>query len=450
MGFSRKQAWALFMAVLMVGSILGIVGLSGQNDQDNLSNVPPELPSASPTAVTYEASVPATVVELFPIAVLVAKSSDFELTTANEKLLAIPEVVTLTNSQFLDNQPTSENYRAEIRFTSPEDIEIALEAINQIDAFSGVSMFPQALVSIPSIVEFQNTGLDIALEHSFDDPKSQAYVTVGTQKHDELLVSLNATFQGQELVNLLGFEEQNLTSSPQIYFLEESFPISSFENEFLVRTTSSLPERENLESVKTFLEENNNVDSSTIQVSQVSNSLNVSFSDPSSFFEQDLNTALSSFEGVENFSIAPDSSAVIIYINQDVEYPSFKSSLEEELNSLGFDVASITDPVITLQGNISSESKEKFLESISSASEQYSIELDYSQKAIIQTDSLFIPDANTSFPLNDGSFPAFVKPDREVGNEVNLSMIVFASTRDGITDVQAQEIDETAIEPEAE
>ena len=436
MGLTKQQLGAIFMAVIMFGSILGIFGLQGNSNNNAPEGYVPDVPvNQTPTAVPYEVpTVDATVLELFPTIIIIAKSGDFELNETTSKILSIEEVISINNAQFFDSASSNENFRADIRLNSPESIQTAFDSISAIESLTNIQIFPQALVSLPESVEFRNEGLDLTQEHTFVEPQTQAYVTMNTLKGDELTVSLNASFEGSVLVSLNAFELSNSSSASQIYFTDDSFSIASLENEFLVRGSVDYSQRELLENAKTIIEENNGA--STIQVSPLNTSMSVYFSDSNSFFAEDLNFLLSSFEGVVSNNIAPDNSLVIVVFDPETDFDFLKTSLEEELNSFGFDVERIEEPVVSLQGTIQAESKEALLESI----EQTNIIIEPLQKATIEADSIFIPDANTSFPLSAGSFEAFVNLERSQGDQVNLSLVIFASERNGITDIQAQEV----------
>ncbi|MCR4335334.1 MAG: hypothetical protein NUV57_02235 [archaeon] len=447
MGLTKNQLGAIFLAIVMFGSVLGL--FASQDNTNNSNNIPPEgyVPDVpinqTPTTIAYEVpQIQATVIDLFPTVVLLAKSGDFELSETTSKILAIKEVVSVNNPQFFDDSARNENFRADLRIDSPEAIRTAFESINAIESLTNVQIFPQALVSIPETVEFRNEDLDLTQEYTFTEPQAQAYVTMDTLKGDDLIVSLNASFEGQNLVSLTAFELRNNSSSPQIYFTEDSFPIDSVENEFFVKASADYSKKAVLENAKTILEENNNAETSTIQVSPLSTSINVYFSDANSFFPEDLNFFLSSFDGAVSSSIASDNSFAVVEFNPGTDFGSFKDSLEEGLNSFGFEVDRIEEPKVSLQGTIQAESKEALLASIT----QTNIDIEPLQKAIIKADSIFILDANTSFSLSSGSFEAFVNLEKIQGETVNLSLVVFANERSGITDVQAQEVAPVQIE----
>ena len=72
------------------------------------------------------------------------------------------------------------------------------------------------------------------------------------------------------------------------------------------------------------------------------------------------------------------------------------------------------------------------------------VELQVLQQAVIETDSIFVPDLNSSLPLNDGFFYSFVTQSKIVGETVQLSLLINASERNGIESIESQETVETA------
>ena len=442
MGLGRKQFWSIFLALIMVGSVLGYFSLSGQ---DNSPTVPPEgtvpsLPPEQATTVSYDASgIQSKVLTVFPVAVLVGTTSEFETASVVSQVSALEGVVSVANAQFVEPQPgQAENFRADIRFSDTSKIPGAVQAITELSSFSSVQIFPQALITVPQKVEFKNAGLDLVQEYSFADPQTQAYILPGTMEGDELMISISAQFQGQQLAGMIAFEEQNLTSSPQLYSLQDSFTVSSLENDFFLRGTVPLSENGKLESVKAFFGANPDYNAS-IQIAPASNALTIIFAEPSRVFPADLNVFLSSFEGVDSFQIEQDAGSATVNFAPDENFVQFRDSLRQELDSLLFTVKEIQEPNASLQGTVSSEGKEALLETVAKVSKDNSVELEVLQLATIDANSVFVPDANASFTLAQGFFGAFVKPGHSVGDSVELSILMFASQRGGISDIQAQE-----------
>src|SRR3989338_6892777 len=97
MGFTKSQVMSLFIAVVMVGSILGIISYTQPGSP---GNVPPPQ-TTPPTILAYSASgVSAKVLEVFPAAVLLAKTTDFSADAVESKIRATPGIVSISNGQF--------------------------------------------------------------------------------------------------------------------------------------------------------------------------------------------------------------------------------------------------------------------------------------------------------------------------------------------------------------
>ncbi len=421
----------------MLTSTVGFLNLSTDNTQPNVPT--PNDSTNQVTQVSYEASsVESKVIQLFPSGVFIAKADYDSVAEANAKLTSIDGVATVLTSQFVDPQPgRPENFRAELRFTDVSVIPGVIERLSAAEGFSGAQVFPQALISLPKDVEFSNPDLGLTQEYTFPNPQTQAFITSQTREGDDILVTLNATFRGQTLVNVLAVEQSNLTIAGNIYFTGGSYKISSLSNNFLVRTTVPFTKKNALDSIKSSIDSEFG---SQILVQPVSSEIKFTFDDANSFFEEDLNTFLSTYQGIDSFRLDLSNDAAYVTHADPNNFIAFRGSLNSEFNSLGFRVFSVDDPKISLQGNVSAEDREAFFEKTNALASENDVELEILQEAIIDANSIFVEDANTSFELKSGSFTAFVSNDKKTGDEIMLSILLSANDRDGITDIQAQEI----------
>lgn len=441
---TKKQFMSFVVAVVMLSSTVGFLLSSGNNTNSphSVGNVP-DVPIPAQNQVTtlsYTASnVKATVQELFPNVILVGASKADNVSKVDADLQVIDGVISVSNSQFLQSQPgTTANFRTELRLTESGKINDVLDSLNEAGFLEDITIIPQALVVLPESVEFSNPSLEDTLEHTFSDPKAQAFVLFETRVGDEVLVSLEASFQGSTLIDLTAFEEVNLTSSPTFYFFEADFEISSFNNEFFVRTTSIYSDLEKLQGVKDSITESYE---NTIIVEPVSRELTINFKEPDKLFEQDLETFFESFEEAQSYNLQLDLGIATVAFG-DADFASFKSSLETELNSLGFEVDSIEEPVVSLQGNVGADSKEDFLAVIKTIESENNFELQVLQQAVIETASVFVPDLNSTLSLPDGFFYSFISPSRTAGETINLSLLINASERLGIISIESQEAEQ--------
>ncbi|MCR4368686.1 MAG: hypothetical protein NUV67_02145, partial [archaeon] len=288
MGFSKQQVWSLFIVIIMVGSILGIVGLSGQ-DNSNQSPPPTNQNPTPPTTVDYLAqNVEAKVIELFPTAILVASTSSFETPPVDSALLGLEGISTLANGQFITPaEGRTENYRAEIRLSSTKNISGVIAQANDLNLLSNVQIFPQALVAVPEKITFTNPELGLTKEYSFPRRQAPAVVDSGTFADDEVLVSIYSTFQGNTLVNVQAIENQNLTSQPAQYPVTSTFVISSLSNDFSIFLEESIEKQAALGQIKSSLEGDFNA---ALSMQEPQKMFVVYFEDANSFFGGDLKT----------------------------------------------------------------------------------------------------------------------------------------------------------------
>ena len=440
MHLTKNQLWSLVIAFIMVTSTVGFL-ISANNTPATQTPVNPDPQNQQTTQVNYQASnIQAKVIQLFPTAVLVGTTDQNNVAIVKQELELIDGILSAENSQIVPVQAgRTENFRAELRLSSIDKIGEIISKLNTLENLSGAQMFVQALVSLPPNVTFTNPSLDLDQNYTFPNPQTQAYITTNSVIGDELIVSLSAVFQGQAIVEMIAFEESNLTNNPQFYFFDGAFTLSKLEEEFFVRSSLSITQSQKLDSAKTSLE--TQFSNSSLLVAPTSNDLRVNFTDSNSFFAQDLETFLNGFEGISSYNNQLSSGFTMITTDANVDYAEFKSSLETQLNSLDFKVSSIEDPMVSFQGTIIGN-KTDFLNAINSIESANGITIEVLQKAVVETDSVFVSDQNLTFALPQGSFSAFVSIDRKAGDEVSLTSIMNASERSGVTDIQAQETQE--------
>ncbi len=445
MAVSKKQLYSLIIIVIMVGSIAGFVSLSGNGSSNPNSNAPPLDPNtAPPTTIRYTApNIEATVTMVFPTVVLIAKTNAFDVTTVNAELLGIEGVSSVTNSQFIGAQQSGENFRADVRLSSSDGIEGAMQKMELLESLSQVSLYPQALVTVPQETHFVNTEADLTKDYNITDQSIQAIVDSGTRQGDKLTVTVSATFQGDLIVGYpQALIENNLASAPTFYSTEGSFKISSLGNDFRVVSSANLSEKQKLDSIRAALEGIDGVSDSTLQVSAASGTMAIFFKDANSFSAQDLNTFFTYYAGIPSFNLQLAQGYASIALPQDVNadsFAGFKAKLEKDLNGLRFNVSGFQGPNALLNGTIKAQDPQSLASKIPALEKDFNATINLLQGATFDADSIFVADANASFALKDGNFTAFVKPAHSRGDDVNLSIVMFASERTGITDLQAQE-----------
>ena len=432
MEFSKKHMWSLFIVILMGGSILGVLATQGDDDSSN----PVSAPVQTPTVISYEANgVNAKIIQVFPSAVMLANSDDFDVGSIEAKLLKIEGIISVNNAMFVSSEQVSGgNFKADIKVSSPEKINEIVEKINDIDSVSGAVVYPTALVSIPEIISFVNSDLNLNIDYNFTKKQAQAIITPDSREGDELLVTLSALFEGKKLVQLKGFEENNLTTAVNIYFADDDFEIISNGEVFKIDSEVSLSNKSNIDSAKKFFEEIEDFNSE-LRVLPFQNKLTILFEDFNSISKSDLNSFFSSNENILNFAISPTNTTVDF--NSEVDFVQFKTLLENGFNSNDFLVESIKEPIVSMEGIIETVDKEYLLEKILENEKANLISFEVMEQIRVETDSIFIPDLDKELPLEQGYFEAFINTN-EIEESMHLYLQLYASERDGIVNVSAQ------------
>ena len=433
MEFSKKHIWSLFIVILMGGSILGVLATQGD---DNSSTSVPTAPVQTPTVISYESNgVNAKIIQVFPSAVMLANSDDFDTSALEAKLLKIEGIISVNNAMFVSSEQVSGgNFKADLKVSSPEKINELVEKINDINSVSGAVIYPTALVSIPEIISFVNSDLNLNIDYNFTKKQAQAIITPDSREGDELLVTLSALFEGKKLVQLRGFEENNFTTAFNLYSADEDFEIISNGKVFKIASDVSLSNKSTLDSAKKFFEEIEDVNSN-LTIFPFQNKLTISFEDFNSISESDLNSFFSSNENILDFSISPES--ISIDFNSEVDFVQFKTLLENGFSSNNFSVSSIEEPLVSIEGIIETLDKEVLLEKILENEKANPVKFEVMEQIKVETDSIFIPDLDKELPLEQGYFETFINPS-EIEESMHLYLQLYASERDGIVNVSAQ------------
>lgn len=444
MQLSGKQVFAIFIVATMVLSILSVLLYSGSPPGNN--NAPPQVPQEDATAIAYRASgVNAIVLQVFPSTVVVARTGAASVGEIEALLGRIDGVAAINKSQFIPRQEgLQENFRTEIRFVSAEKMAGAFQKIKDVNILSKVQIFMQALVSVPGEVVFRNEDLGVEQKYSFPSGQAQAFVSEETQKGDSVKLSMQSEFKGQELSNLVAFEEQNITTTTQLYLVSKEFNVASLENEFAASATAPVASRQALE--KALSEIGKELDRNAgFEIKEGSKETKLYFAKPSGVFAQDLNTYLTSYNGIASYTVQPDLNHISVQFDaNEGALAAAAEKLRAELDSFGFLISSVELPSLVLQGAVFPKEPEKFPALVEQAAGKNSLEITLLRKALFLAPSIFVEDVNTSFDLKEGSFTAFINSSHKPGDGVNLRIYLLANKKAGALSVQGQEIEEGA------
>ncbi|GEM_PF-7017798 len=438
MAMSKQQLWSIVVLVVMVGSLFAAITYDSKNQggQSPGPSVPPAQQNT--TQISYAAKqVPAKVIQIFPTAILVGTTGAQNVSEVEAKLLKVPGITGVAGSEFFDPKDHSANFRTSVRFSSPEKMKGALDAIDGGKILSNYSLFPTALVSIPKTIEFKNEDAGLTQSYSPASQQAQVVVTIDTRKGDALQVTLNAEFQGQRLVGMSGTIEQNLDSSPQFSTVDGTFKIAALEGTFSAEARSSLAKSEKLAAVISDFKANPDYNSG-LELVRKSQETKIFFSSADPSLAPDLNLFFAGYKGLSSFEMHLGQNYVSVTVPADRnDYSGFVRMLGIAIGERGFKIKSIEDPAVSLEGSVGllGGAREKLLSDFKSAGAANDLNFMVLQKIRVDTNSIFVPDQNVNYGLSGGSFNALVSPTHSAGDEVNLTVVVVGNTRVGVMQI---------------
>lgn len=422
----------------MFGSMFYL--FSQQNPQSDPNNQPPIDPSSeNVTSVSYGASdIPAKVLQIFPTAIVVGKTKEAETSTLDSKIMATGKVAGVLNSQFLQN---SDYYRAEIKAASPDNFVQIQIALDGIDSFSEVSVYPEALVLVPPKIELKNSDSGLLQEQTFQNNQIVAALSTETLKGDDISIDLVATFQGQKLTYAFGQEKDNLNNKQQLFFVNNVYKVSGLSQDFAFNIQAGLDKKKTLEDVNSDIYSSLADFNLESKLATSTNSFTINFNKP--FISQDLNALLAQIKEsgkARDYTILEDQNKAVVVAADDQNLLPFREMLKNELDSLNFKYSEIEDPVYFLQGKAAGVQKDKFLKTIEGQAQKYGLNYDVLQKALFDANSVVVQ-GGTTYALPAGFFEAYVKPTHKANDDVNMAIVIVASKRAGVVQINGQEME---------
>ncbi|MEM4256916.1 MAG: hypothetical protein QXD98_01005 [Candidatus Diapherotrites archaeon] len=431
---SKQQFWALFIAILMLGSLFFLFPRSEQKPPQVVN---PNVEGA--TQVNYTASgVDANVIQVFPSAIVLGKTSEAETYAIDSKIMSSNIVLSISNSEFV-----GDIYRAQVRFKSTSDFQKLQEFLSNTEELSQLGIFPQALIKLGGKTQLKNEETGITLDYEFPMNQVNAIVQLDTLKGDKIKVDLVAIFEGKQLVNALAQETSNLETAQQLVFTGGTYNVSQISDDYAFNTIAKFNEVNKLYSLISFIEEKVGKERVSAKVSPTNLQLKTTLE--SQYFSEDVNRLLSSFSDIENFTINQDTNEIVLMAKQDSNLFSLSEKVLEEFSSLGYKTGNFIGPNFSLSGEIFGTNLEK-IEDINNYAKKQSLKFEILRKVFVNAESIFSEEQNFSYKVPEGNFEAWVSPKVSKDQNVNLSIFMIASKRYGAYSVQAKEADNSFIE----
>ena len=439
---NSKTIWILFTAILMVGSIWGYVflagGPTGNNPAPTDTTPPPE-----PTTIQFSAkNIDANVLELLPSLILTAPTNNTDVDSLQQAIKSIEGIDKVASAQFTPSQGGSAAwvFIAELQLKKDANREAIAQKLSEVPDFVQPQSVATGIISLPKTVTFTND-LNLTQQHTFTDPRKNAYLSIDTLPGDKIIAELQASFKGAQLQNLLVFEGFNITATPMPKTTEGSFRIAKLENKLSFTAKTNYSKSLTIaEQLKKIIAENGADSNSSIKVERVFPELEIVFTKP--YVEQDLNTFFSQQKGVLAFDLSSsDKNSASIYFDETADFDSFRENLESELNSFNFPVKEIIEPEVPLGSEISFDDGINVAALAENLSKSFGTEglqdMAFSRIAAIEATEL-TDDKGIPYTVPAGKFPAKIKLGYNEGEEVVLS-ISFSSLRGNATYISAVE-----------
>lgn len=238
---SVLMSW--FIVIIMVGSILGFAFYYVGNDNPDSGTDTGTDQNAPPLADTTQlqfsaAGIDANVIDSLPSILIVAETDEAEINKIDSEIYLADQNIRQVLSSYMQPQANSQKaliYRAEISLAPRSDpIKIINEISSDSNHLSSIQAVKSILVRLPKNISFSNKDLNLEKEYEFRDSTVQVFASPQTIMGDNLKVTLNATFQGQELTQITGFEEENLSEKLLQKTISLNAPISELEPVLLV------------------------------------------------------------------------------------------------------------------------------------------------------------------------------------------------------------------------
>ena len=414
----------------MIGSIWGYVLLAGGNNTNNpTSNIPPGTPPEQPpTAISFKASnVDANVAELLPSLILTAPTNNTDPASLQQLLASVDGIEKIESAQFTPSQGTN----------GPAWIFIA-----QLKLKNDAEVVSTGIISLPNTVTFTND-LNLTQQHTFADPRTNAYLSIDSLPGDKLKMGLQASFLGKQIQNLIAFEQYNLTATAIPESIEGNFKIAKIENTLSFSATTTYSENATIEAqLKKIISENSAGSASEINVQRVFPELKFVFEKP--YIPEDLNIFFSQQKGVLAFDFSEkDNNSAAIFFDESLNYNSLKTDIENGLNSLHFNLKETIEPEVPLSGSITLNEGSNVASIAENLSKSFGTEglkeIRFTRTAIIEASELIdIAHDNFSYPLPAGKFNAEIKLGYTEGEEIPL-VVSFSSLRGNAVEVSAIE-----------
>ncbi len=448
MKFDLKTIFSVFIAVIMIGSIVGVTVFYSFPDQEQGpgqgNGDEPVLPA---TAINFVAeNIEVKVDQMLPTIRIQAETNETDLVVINSSIYAI-EGIKRVNAGF-EQSPytllgTGYVYVAEISFDNDLNLGVMLERIGEETSLEYIDGYTFALIELPSIIEMQSENSDLGLfqTYEFSENISEALVGFDTMEGDQLTVLITATFIGNDATNIMAFEETNLTATPVEKSTMVEAEISSLENTVFFETELPYSLFDSLSLLEEEIAVIDDVNNASVFISGVEAKLSINGEEieEAKFSELEifLNDINAGGVSVENNPLSAEISF------EEITSSSFsekKELIEEKIEELEIE-ASVEEINGMLSGQVQLESNDSRQSTLSLITllESKGIVTETMQLGELAVQELPNPDdSEISYSVDTGLVQAMLKTGHSIGDLVNVN-VDYVLVRSIVRSAQATE-----------
>jgi len=435
-----KHVFSIFIAVIMVGSIVGFTAFYSFPDQDSGSGDSPPV-SAKPTAIDFVAEgVEARVFQLLPSIKIQAETEETDIMAVNTSVYGIDGVRNV--SGVFEQWPYTSLgngyvYVATISFDNSLSYEDVLESLEADTSLESVTGYSFALLELPNTVTMRSAddALDLARDYTFTENIAEGMVEFGSLEGDDVKVSVTATFVGENATNIMAFEEENLTAEPVQKTVSLQAQVASLDKRLEFQASLPYSMADSLQSLKEEILSLSGIVDANVYLFPPEPVLSVEsdeiLSEASySGFEAFLNDL-----NAEDFSLQAEPLAATVTFTDGIsstEFSQKKELITRELEGLSAQ-ATVKEREGGISGEVSLETaySESQASSIRSLLASKGLELgalDLLQPGQLHVSEIEDSESGTSYPVDSGLLDAHLLPGHD-GSEVVTVEVNFLLVR---------------------
>ncbi len=442
-----KDIFAIVVAVLMVGSIVGFTAFYNFPDQDTQPNGD-GLINQGPVAIDFIADdVNATVHQLLPTIKFQAETTETDVVALSNKIYEI-DGIKKVNGGFQQWGSTSLGtgyiYVADISFDADLNSEYIVGELQSKTSLQSIFGFNYALVELPRTIQMKSVdeSFNLSREYTFSENISEALLELDAIEGDAINVSVTATFVGADATNLMAFEQANFTSEPVLKTTSLEAEVESLETSLLFEATVPFSLSEAASTLEQDINAIAGVASTKVFFSSPSATLSISSEESlSEASEAELDSFLNDLNA-ESVSLEAEPFGAFVSFGREIEIPLFLEKKEEVLSKikeLGVS-ASIEESVSFLSGvaELDSPDSTQSGQAVQDLLSSNFTEPKVGQPGMLALEEIPDPEIGKSHLVSSGEMQAFLRTGHTAGEMVQVE-VNYTLVRGVIQSVSAEE-----------